>query len=213
MDRVVAKQRREITEKHLDEINRLKKAQGLTDAERQALEKRSNELEDALLSEKDRAKKEIERVRNDYEAKANAEKARAEQNWALYTGAMVSTEISRAAALHKAFNPQQIEAIVRPMTVVEDEKDEKLIPTGKHVVLVKVRVKNDKGVLEEQKLTVDKFVAQMRSSDDFANLFLSERAGGMGYRPGSKGGGGGDDGRNLSPTQKIAHGLRTSRSS
>lgn len=205
LDRVVAKQRRELNEKHLEEINRLKKAQGLTDEERKSLEKRSAELEDALLSEKDRARNEIERTRKEALTQVEQAKKMADQNWALYTSAIVSTEISTAAAKHKAFNPTQIDAIVRPMSVVEEEKDEALKPTGRHIVLIKVREKDDKGVVKEVKYSVDKYIEKMRSSDEFANLFLSERQGGMGYRPGSKGSGG--ESKNLSATQKIAAGL------
>jgi len=210
IDRVVAKQRRDLQEKHLDEIRRMQKAQGLTDEERTSLKKRSEELEDALLSEKDRGKKEIDRTRKELQDQMTAVKTVADQNWALYTGSMVTTEISRAAALHKAFNPQQIEAIVRPMCVVEDEKDEKLNPTGRHLVLVKAQKKNDKGVVESVNFSVDKFVEQMKTDDAFANLFLSERAGGMGYRPGGKGGKGGE-GTNLSSRDKIKAGIAQQR--
>lgn len=210
IDRVVAKQRRELQEKHLEEIRRMQKAQGLTDEERNALKKRSEELEDALLSEKDRAKREIERTRKELQEQVEAVKATADRNWGLYTGSMIATEISHAAAAHKAFNPSQIEAIVRPMCVVEDEKDEKLNPTGRHVVLVKTRKKNDKGVVEEVAFSVEKFVEQMKTDDAFANLFLSERAGGMGYRPGAKGGKGGE-GQNLSSREKIKAGLAQRR--
>jgi len=207
LDRVVAKQRREMTEKHLEEVNRMKKAVGLSDEERSRLEKRSTELEDALLSEKDRAKKEIERIKKELSEQSNSFKTEAQKNWNLYTGSLISTEISTAAAKHKAFNPEQVAAIVRPLCTVEDEKDEKLKPTGKHLVRVKTSTVDPKtGVAEEQSFTVDKYIEQLREKEDSANLFLSERAGGQGYRPGTKGGDGEKTG--LSSTQKIAEGLR-----
>jgi len=206
LDRVVANQRRELTQKHLDEVNRLKKSAGLTAEEKANLEERSKELEDALLTEKEQAKKEVERVKKQLAEERDKAKKEANHNWSLFVDSKISTEIATAAAKHKAFNPSQVEAIVRPLCVVEDEKDDKLEKTGKHLVRVHTTKKGENGTTEKVTLTVDEFVASMGESDEFYNLFLSDRPGGMGARPGKKGGGA--DPKSLTPKQKIAEGLR-----
>lgn len=209
LDRVVAKQRRDLQEKHLDEVNKLRKSQNLTDEQRADLEKRASELEDALLTEQEKAKKEIQRIQKEHEDMLNAMKERAEANWQLYADARLSAEITTAASKHKAFNPTQIDAIIRPLATIEEDKDEKLKPLGTFSIKVKAMVKDKEGKMEEKALTVDEYVAHMRESSEYFNLFVSDRPGGSGYRPGGKGGGA--NGSALSPTQKIAEGLRQLR--
>lgn len=207
LDRVVAAQRRELQQKHADDVNRLKKSAGLTAEEKEHLETRSKELEDALLTEKEQAKKEVNRLKKQLTEERDKERTRAEVNWGLYTKSLVNTEIATAAAKHKAFNPKQVEAIVQPLCVVEDEKDETLKPTGEHIVRVKTQKKGESGKMEPVAMTVEEFIAQMGESEDYCNLFLSDRPGGMGVRPARKGGG--PDPKNLTPKEKIAEGLRS----
>jgi hypothetical protein len=62
-------------------------------------------------------------------------------------------------------------------------------------------------------LTIAQLVAEMKTDEEFAPLFEGHNAGGSGAPPGganrNAGGGHGGGGQNMTPTQRIAEGLRS----
>jgi hypothetical protein len=208
---LVAEERRKAEERfkaqqreQLAELEKLRKDKNLTDESRAALNKRVEELEGALLTEQEKLQREktaLEKKQQEALEVANAER----DEWKnRYEAHLIENSILSAAAKHKAYNPQQIVDHVGRLAVLEEVKDNLQKPTGRFEAVVKVQVEED-GQQVEKALTVDEYVKTLKGKDEYINLFLPDRVGGTGGRPGAPVQ---MPGQKLSPTQKIAAGLR-----
>jgi hypothetical protein len=209
VNRIVAQNKRDMTQRHLEEVQRLQQNQALTAEDRARLEARQQELETELMTREERAKKEIEKVRNESSERIKAADAKAAQNWNLFTRNLVNVAVASAATAHKAYNLKQVEALVAPLCEVVELKDKKLQPTGEFQVLVRVREVDKDGTVVDTTMPVDKYLETLKEREEFANLFLSDRPGGTGFRPGT--GGKAAANKDMSATQKISAGLTAQR--
>lgn len=198
--------------KTLDQSKTLKDSKGQSDEQRADLANRIREIEEGLMTEKDRSKAERERLEKDHTLALNKEKDRADVNWGRYVETRKRNEIAGAATKHKAYRTEQLAALVAPLAKVLEVKNSDGDATGEFRVVVPTRVKKENSdEMIDKNLTVDEYVASMKESADYANLFVSEKPGGTGFHPGS-GKPGDPAGTNLTPAGKIAAGLRQLRS-
>jgi hypothetical protein len=202
-----AAKHREALQAQLAEVNELKEAKDLTDAQRKKFEERAAQLEADLMTKEEKAA--ADKAKADKEHKTALDAVSTERDgWkSRYEKERKDTAIMAAASKHKAYNPSQLLALVSPLThVVQrvDEKTKEPIP-GVFDTVVKTAIEED-GKLVEKELTVDKYVEHLKGREEFANLFVSERPGGTGYRPGTGDGGKAKSG--MSPKEKISQGLK-----
>lgn len=201
-----AAKHREALKAQLDEVNQLKDAKELTEAQRKKLEERAASLEADLMTKEEKAA--AEKSRSDKEHKAAMEAVAAERDgWkGRYEKERKDTAIMAAASKHKAYNPSQLLALVNPLTLLVqrlDEKTKEPIP-GVFDTVVKTAIEED-GKFIEKTMSVDAYVERLKGLNEFANLFVSDRPGGTGYRPGTGGSKGKSD---LTPKEKISQGLK-----
>ncbi len=209
------KQHKSEMQKQLAQNEELLKAKNLTEEQRAALEQRSRELEDALMTEKERTQKEKDKLTKQH-ATEKKQLSEDRDSWRQRCeDQAISTQIATAASVHGAVNPSQLMALIRPMAALVEEKDEKLNPTGQYIVRVEAMVasqdKDGKEVFEKKQLSVDDYVKYMLSRKEHSNLFRSTRVGGSGHRPGT-GGSTPANADQMTSRQKIAAGLNQQRS-
>jgi len=196
---------KEQTQKQLDELNKMRDAKDLTEAQRKKLDDRAAALEAELMTEREKAEAEKKRSQTKHQQELEATKTEAKQWQGLYEKERKDTAIMSAASKHKAFNPDQLLALVSPLTHVVQRKNDKgeVIPNSFETV-VQTAVEED-GKFVEKQLSVDKYVEYLKGRKEYANLFVSDRPGGTGYRPGSGDGSGSKD---MSAKDKIKAGLK-----
>lgn len=197
---------KEQTQKQLDEINKIRDAKDLTEAQRKKLDDRAAALEAELMTEREKAESEKKRSQTKHQQELDNIQVESKQWRGLYEKERKDTAIMSAASKHKAFNPDQLLALVSPLTHVVQRKNDKgeLIPNSFETVVQTAIEENGKFV--EKQLPVEKYVEYLKGKKEYANLFVSERPGGTGYRPGS--GDGSGNTKDMSPRDKIKAGLK-----
>jgi len=192
VNKLLASEKREHqarTQRALDELNALKSKANITTKERQELEGRIDELNNALLTKDEIAKKDALKLQKKFEVEVAALSTDRETWRNRYTESTIMRSITDAAVEHKALVPSQIVAILRPSTRLIEAVDEEGKPNGKFDAKVKLEDVNDKGEPVTLDLTVAEAVKRMREMETHQNLFQSDGAGGLGSqnRSGSKG--------------------------
>ncbi len=171
---------------------------------------RKTELEGRLMTDKERSDNEKAKLEGEYKAKLDTESGEKKKALSLFETATIKRAITDAALEHRVFNAKQlVKMLERDVKLVKIEGSEGDKPEDFEAV-IEVTGKNEKtGKFEKTQVTVAKYVESLKSNKEYDNLFISERVGGSGYRPGGGGQGGGGGG-DASPTAKISRGLRAS---
>ena len=193
------------TQKQLEEINKLRQDKDLTESQRKKLDDRASTLSAELMTEKERAEADKKAAETKHAAELETATEQGTKWQGLYETQMKETDILVAADKHGAYNVTQLLALVAPLTHVVPVKDDKGEETGKFVTVVKTAMKDKDGKFVEKTTTPDEYIDYLKGQKEFQNLFVSQRPGGTGHRPGSGSGGAGSE---LTPTQKIAKGLQ-----
>jgi hypothetical protein len=176
-------------QKALDELKALRTRVKLTDDERKDLDTRLEAMQNEYLTKEELRKREIDKQAKKHEEELNKLRKESEQWKGLYTETSIQTAIAGAAMQHKAYNPNQVLAILRPSTLLEEAVDGEGNPTGQLVPKVDFKDKDKDGKPITLKLSIDDAVKRMADMDDFANLFAGDGADGLGHRPVGKSGG------------------------
>jgi hypothetical protein len=170
----------EPAKKALAELEQIKQTANMTAQEKQALEERMESLRNEFLTKEELAKKEKATLEKKYQTDLEGEKA-ASQAWKeRYTASTIERSIADAANQHKAFSSLQIEAILKPLTKLEEIVDETGKPTGSFKPVVTFTDATDKGESMLYKLSPSEAVKRMSEKEEFFNLFKSEATGGVG---------------------------------
>jgi len=209
VDNVVAKVRRELQQKHLEETDSLLKSKSLTEQERERLTKRKDELEEALMTEKDRARMEREKMEKEYTEKQKTLEDERDSWQTRFARSMMVRAIKDSAEAANAHDSSQFVDLLENKADVREVLDDKAQPTGEFEVVIDHEVKDEKtGKVVKVTIPIDKYIQEvMVQTPRYRNLFGAARLGGTGYRPGQAGGAGAA-GAALSPVQKIGQGLR-----
>lgn len=154
--------------------------------ERDALQQKVTELNNTLLSKEELAKVEAQRLKDQAEIALKTANDQAAKWRSNYENTLADSAITKAAASHKAFNPEQIKLILANRVQVKPELDEQGAETGNFKVVMTSHTKDGKTI----EMTVDEGIKEMRANEGFANLFLAEGSSGTGSitinnRPGS----------------------------
>ncbi len=190
--------------KAMDEVESLRKKSNLTSEEKADLDKRMEQLGNELLTEKEKAKKDRDKLSK--QAKEREEELLGETDkWKnLYTDSTIRTAIISAAVGEDAFTPEQIVAILRSTTQIVEVLDSEGKPTGQYKPQTKIEDKKDDGT--SQTLTVDvlEAVKKLKETPEYFNLFKGKGSGGTGGSGGQGGGAGSpsvEEAKNMTPEQ------------
>lgn len=202
------------TQEHLVEINTLREDKDLTESQRKKFDERATTLQTELMTTQERAEAEKKAAEKKFGQELDASKLEGDAWKGRFETQMSRTAILASAGKFGVYNAEQLLGLVSPLSHVVPVLDEKGKDTGRFTTVVKAMVKSDdeddKGKLVEKTMTPDEYLEHMKGLKEHQNLFVANRPGGTGHRPGSGAGGGGEK---LSPTQKIAEGLRSGQHS
>ena len=161
------------------ELDALKKRANLTTQERAELEKRVEETQKKLLTAEELAKREQEKLKKEADSRiANLEQET--QTWRKrYVDENIARSLTDAANAADAYRAEQIVALLRPSTVLQEVKSEAGEVTG-FETMVHFRDIDAKGKPVELNLTPQATVKRMAELPDYQNLFKSRGSSGTG---------------------------------
>ncbi len=179
-------------DKHVSELEQLKKSKSLSDQERTNLTTKIEELQNSVLTKEQRAAKEQEKLKKDLETTTQQLTASRDEWKNRFHTSQIKQAITSEAAAHKAFDSDALIAILGPQTRLVEVLDEGGNPTGDFVPKTKF-----KDIDKEKKefvadLTVPEVVARMKEIPKYGYLFettaqagvgANTRAGGRGVDP------------------------------
>ena len=189
---LVAEERRKakaVADKAITQLETERNRAGTTQAEKDALEIRIEDLKASQLTAAELAKKEDKKRETKWQTEITNRDKEIEKWKGLYTGSTVKRAITDAAVEHNAHNPRHIVKELASDTRLIEELDEEGKPTGELVPRVRMQtVKDGKPVTLD--MTVTEAVKLMSEQEEHAPLFNSGAAGGLGSRPNNPRGGG-----------------------
>jgi hypothetical protein len=187
---LIAEERRKaktIADKAITQLETERNRAGTTQAEKDALEIRIEDLKASQLTAEEFRKKEEKKKETKWQSEITTRDAEIKKWRDLYTGSTVRRAITDAAVEHKAYNPRHIVKELTGDTRLIDELDEEDKPTGELVPRVRMQVVKD-GKPVTLDMTVTEAVKHMSEQEEHAPLFNSGATGGLGSRPNSPGG-------------------------
>lgn len=184
LENVVAQERKKFeqtTRKTIQELENLKKLSGTSEAAKASLEQRITELNETLMTKEELARKEKERLTNEFQHKLKTTEEE-RQTWEnRYKSSTAQREILDAAIKNQAFDPEQIEAFLSPKARVVEIMDDAGNPTGNFTTKVKINTTGKDGKPVTLDVSVEEAVKNMRETPDrFGNLFKDLSSGGTG---------------------------------
>ena len=191
VNKILAEERRKYQsnmQKSLDELTALRTKSKLTDSERSELDRRLETMQKEILTKDQLRQREAEKADRKHKEEVDSLKTDGERWKSLYVENTIKNDIFGAATKHKAYNSDQLIAILRPSTTLEEALDTEGKPTGKLIPKVTFEDKDKDKKPITLKLSIDDAVKRMTDMDEYSNLFESEGAGGLGHR-GNRGGG------------------------
>jgi len=192
----------------IDEVNALKTKSTLTQQERDELDKRMTQLNETMLTKEELHKKQVDELQESLKNETTRLSKERDAWQQRFTGHLIKSTIVDEAARAKAYNPNQLVAILNPQTTLIEELEGGK-PTGTLVPVVKFNDKDKDGKPVSLQLSVPDAVKRMTKLPEFANLFNQGGVGGMGA--GGAGGQGGGDKSTLSTVATDPAAYRTAR--
>ena len=183
INKLLAKERRDgqaRTQKVLDEFNALKIKDNLTSDERTSLETRLEAIQGECVTKEQKAKLQIDKLTKTLSTTQAELTKRSDQWQSLYTNSTIDGSINSAASTNEAFDAQQIIAMLRPDTKLQEDIDSDGKPTGGYTAKVSFRDVDPEGKPVTLSLTVDEAVKRMTELPRYANLFRNKAVGGLG---------------------------------
>lgn len=192
------KKHNETVQRHITELEQLKRSASLTTEEKAGLEKKITELQDSMLTKDELSKKEKDKLLTDHKKQVDGLTGERELWKGRYTDSTISRGITDAAVIGEAFSPAQVVALLKPHARLVEITDSESKPTGEFAIKIKFTGSDKDGKPVQLDLTPEEAIKQMKEMPDhYGNLFKSTMSGGLGGS-GGKGGGGG---RAKDPTQ------------
>jgi hypothetical protein len=185
-------------EKLAGQLQEALKVKGLTDKKKQELETQLEELRGTYMTAEQRAAEAAEKLKKDSENQIKALSTEAETWKNKYTNSTITRDIYDAAMAEDAYQAEQLAAILRPMTRLAETVDGEGKPTGEFVSKIKWSDTKD-GKQIQLDLTPKEVAKKMREMDQYANLFKTKAAGGLGGKSGDDTKSGPVDFKNMSP--------------
>lgn len=186
---MLARERKKVkeqTSKTVTELEQLKKAKGLTETEKATLQIKIDELQTSLMTKEELSKKEQDKIKNQHKKETDILSTDRDTWKDRFTTSQILQSITQAAAEHKAFSPNQIIALLKPMTSLKEVTTEDGTPTGVFQPRVKYPDTDKEGKEVTLDLTVPEAVKRMKeTTDKYGNLFTETASGGLGMGAGT----------------------------
>lgn len=193
MNKILADDRRKHkaqVDKHVTELEQLRKSKSLNDQERTNLTAKIEELQNSVLTKEQRAAKEQDKLRKDLTDTTQQLTADRDAWKNRFHTSQVKQAITSEAATHKAFDSDALIAILGPSTRLVEILDEESKPTGDFVPKTKMKDKDKEGKEVTLDLSVPEAVQRMKENPRYGYLFESTAKSGLGGNSGQGGRGG-----------------------
>lgn len=166
--------------KYLAELENVRKSSNLTAKEKENLSAKIEELHTSMLSKEDAAKREKQKLEQQYKTQLEGTTKELDTWRNRYTSERIQREIQDAAIANDGYNPLQfINQLGHDTRLVEIKNSENGESTGEYSTQVRVReVKDGKPIVLE--LSVTDAIKRMKDLPEFANFFKSTLASGLG---------------------------------
>ena len=169
-------------QKAVQEVKNLQTKVAMTTEERTELESRLENIQKTLQTKEEQARDKTVKLERQYQTQI-AELTKERDSWKTkHIDAQITQSIIQAAVEHKAFNPEQMIAILRPQVQLVEDFDDTGKPTGKTVPKVDFTTYDEDNKPKQLTLTVQEAMKQMTTMDQYLNLFKGEGVGGFGRR-------------------------------
>lgn len=194
VNKILAEDRRKHkaqVDKHVQELEQLKKSKSLSDQERHNLATKIEELQNSVLTKEQVAAKEQEKLKKTLEV-TTKELTEDRDTWKnRFHTTQIQQAITSEAVTHQAFDSDALIALLEPKTRLVEVIDDDGKTTGQFVPKVKIQDKDKDGKIVSLDLTVPDAVAKMKENPRYGYLFKSTAAAGLGA--GTAGGGRGGE--------------------
>lgn len=164
----------------LEEVELLKSKSSLTEQERKEMEGRIETLSNELLTKEELSKKEKETITKKLEVEKQTAIQERDTWQKRFVDSNISTALTQAAVEGKAYNPEQIIALLKPQTRMVEELSEDGKPTGNLIPKVKLNDIGKDGKQVVLELSPKEAVKRLRESEASVNLFNDDGNGGLG---------------------------------
>lgn len=178
-------------DKHVSELEQLKKSKSLNDQERHNLTQKIEELQNSVLTKEQLAAKEQEKLKKTLETTTQELTADRDSWKNRFHTTQIQQAITSEAVQHKAFDSDALIALLEPKTRLVEVIDDDGKATGQFVPKTKYADKDKDGRVVNLDLTVPEVVAKMKENPRYGYLFESTATAGLGA--GTKGGGRGGE--------------------
>lgn len=181
VNKMLAEEKRKHQEKNsslIKELEQLKETKGLTEKQKKDLESRIEQLTNESLTKEEQAKREAERLKNDFESKYKEVESDRDGWRGRYTNMLVESTIISEANEFKAVSAEQILAILKPQSEVVPVLGQDGKPTGDYTVKIKHFDEESKKVLDYSPKEKLKFM--LENPKKYGNLFQSTLNSGTG---------------------------------
>lgn len=175
-------------EKAINSLEALKKAKGMSDEGKAALQTQIDEMKNSMLTAEQRAEREKKTLQQKYEEDTKKLAGEKETWQNRFIRSTINTAIVSAASMAEAFDPENVVAILGPEVKLVQNKDDDGNDTEEFVPRVKFKDADKDGKPVVIEYTVSEAVNRMKELAKYKHLFKTTAAGGLG---GSGGGGGG----------------------
>lgn len=187
-------------DKHVSELEVLKKSKSLTDKEKEQLQSRIDELQNSMLTKEQLAAKEREKLEVQHKTKLQE----VTQERDVWQNRFISSSINQAITHHAvsadAFDSEAMIAILGPNTKLVEDVDEDGKPINRFTAKVKFSDTDAEGKPITLDLTVEQAIKRMKEMPKYGYLFKNTATAGLGTN-GSVGKGGKVDPSKMSPEQ------------
>ncbi len=169
------------------DIGTLEDKEKTTKQEKKELATKRDELEAELNNAEEREQTALRKKEKEHKEALQNANTRADVNWKRYVTKEKEVAIASAATVNGALNLDQIRDHVLPRSELVEDKDKDGEGLGTYSVRVEIEVEKEGGTKEKKSITVEEYVAHLRTLDSHKNLFGSARSSGTGHRPGTSG--------------------------
>lgn len=188
VDKIVVKRNKALDEKYKTleaSLQKASKDKSITQEERDRLADELENVKNSQLSDKERAAKEKDKAEKKYqEDLAGAIKERDEFK-SLFEGSLSKRALLDAAVKHDAYNPQQIVDLLTHRTKVVEVKDDEGVVVLDYAPKVDWSETTSDGQTIRLQKTPNEVVEAMKEDEQYANLFRSNVAKGVGTGSGT----------------------------
>ena len=158
----------------LSEIESMKTKIQLTTEERDDLDSTIKDLQTQIFTKEELAKSEIKKQQKAHDS-AVEDLTKERDKWQnLFTNSTIKGSITKAANKNNAYDSDQFEAILRPLTRLEKNEE------GLFDVVVDYPTLDDKGDPKILKLSPSKTIEAMKENPKYFNLFKADGKSGLG---------------------------------